>query len=99
MSIETQWPLINLGEVVDVKIGNFFKKGDNSSYFSEYLWVSISEMKGQIITDTKEKITEERNKKSNVKLIPKGTTLLSFKLALVNCHYGKDFSLMKLLQV
>ena len=39
-------------------------------------------MKGGIITDTKEKITDEAVKQSNVKLIPKGTTLLSFKLSI-----------------
>ncbi len=39
-------------------------------------------MRGQVITDTKEKITDEAVKKSNVKLIPKGTTLLSFKLSI-----------------
>lgn len=89
--IETQWPLINLGEVVDVKIGGTPSR-DNSSYFNgNNLWVSISEMKGQIITDTKEKITEEGIKKSNVKLIPKGTTLLSFKLSIGKTAIaGKD---------
>ena len=39
-------------------------------------------MKGQTIYDTKEKITDEGVSKSNVKLIPKGTTLLSFKLSI-----------------
>lgn len=53
------------------------------AYFTgKNLWVSIAEMKGQLITNTKEKITDEGVKKSNVKLIPKGTTLLSFKLSI-----------------
>ena len=39
-------------------------------------------MKGQTITDTKEKITDEGVKNSNVKLVKKGTTLLSFKLSI-----------------
>ena len=39
-------------------------------------------MNGQVITDTKEKITDEAIENSNVKLIPKGTTLLSFKLTI-----------------
>ena len=39
-------------------------------------------MRGQVITDTKEKITDEGINKSNVKLIPAGTTLLSFKLSI-----------------
>ena len=39
-------------------------------------------MNGGIISDTKEKITEKAIKESNVKLIPKGTTLISFKLSI-----------------
>ena len=37
---------------------------------------------GGVITKTKEQITEEAIANSNVKLIPKGTTLLSFKLSI-----------------
>ncbi len=48
-------------------------------------------MNGQIILDTKEKITDEAIKKSNVKLIPKNTTLLSFKLSIGKTAIaGKD---------
>ena len=39
-------------------------------------------MNGTTITNTKEKITNEAIEKSNVKLIRKGTTLLSFKLSI-----------------
>lgn len=46
------------------------------------MWVSISEMNGQVITSTKEMITDEAVQNSNVKLIPKDTTLLSFKLSI-----------------
>ena len=38
-----------------------------------------------------------RRSKSNVKLIKKGTTLLSFKLSIANGYYGKDTYIMKLL--
>lgn len=37
---------------------------------------------GGVITKTKEQITKEAIANSNVKLIPKGTTLLSFKLSI-----------------
>lgn len=48
-------------------------------------------MNGQVITDTKEKISDEAIKKSNVKLIPKDTTLLSFKLSIGKTAIaGKD---------
>lgn len=46
------------------------------------MWLSISEMNSNVITNTKEKITNLGVKNSNVKLIPKGTTLVSFKLSI-----------------
>jgi len=71
-----------LGDIVDVLIGGTPSRA-NAKYFNgQNLWVSISEMNGNIINQTKEKISEEGIKKSNVKLIPKGTTLLSFKLSI-----------------
>ena len=80
-----------LGDVVDVLIGGTPARA-NSEYFNgNNLWVSISEMNGNIISETKEKITEDGIKKSNVKLIPKGTTLLSFKLSIGKTAIaGKD---------
>ena len=39
-------------------------------------------MNGGVITQTKEQITDDAVDNSNVKLIPKGTTLLSFKLSI-----------------
>ena len=82
LSIETQWSLIPLGDVVDVKIGGTPSRENNLYFTGENPWVSIAEMKGQVIKDTKEKLTDEGVDNSNVKLIPKGTTLLSFKLSI-----------------
>lgn len=80
-----------LGDVVDILIGGTPSRNNNSFFNGENLWVSISEMNGQIITDTKEKITNDGIKNSNVKLIPKGTTLLSFKLSIGKTALaGKD---------
>ena len=83
IEIKSKYPIMKLGEVVNVNIGGtpsrknlaYYRNGSN-------LWLSISEMNGQIIYDTKEKITDDAVKNSNVKLIPKGTTLLSFKLSI-----------------
>ncbi len=71
-----------LGEIAEIVIGGTPSRKVSKYFQGSNLWVSIAEMNGQIITDTKEKITEEAIEKSNVKLIPKGTTLLSFKLSI-----------------
>lgn len=80
--IHSRYPVARLGKKCEIRIG-----GTPSRLHSEYftgtnLWVSIAEMRGQVIRDTKEKITDEAVRNSNVKLIPAGTTLLSFKLSI-----------------
>lgn len=71
-----------LGQICEVLIGGTPSRKNHLYYGGNNLWVSISEMNGNIISDTKEKITELGVKESNVKLIPTGTTLLSFKLSI-----------------
>lgn len=87
----SKFELVKLGEVCKILIGGTPSR-DNPDYFGgNNLWVSIAEMKGQVINDTKEKITDLGVKKSNVKLIPKNTTLLSFKLSIGKTAIaGKD---------
>lgn len=83
IEIVSKYPVKKLGKVVEVRIGGTPPRNNYSYYQNgKNLWVSISEMNGQIITSTKEMITDEAVKNSNVKLVPKGTTLLSFKLSI-----------------
>lgn len=83
IELVSEYTVEKLGKVVDVKIGGTPSRS-NYSYYQNgtNLWVSISEMNGQVITSTKEMITDEAVENSNVKLIPKDTTLLSFKLSI-----------------
>lgn len=81
-TIASKYELVPLGNVVDVRIGGTPSRKHPAYFNGNNLWVSISEMNGDVITDTKEKITDQAVKDSNVKLIPKGTTLLSFKLSI-----------------
>lgn len=78
-----KYPNIKLWEVCEVKIW-WTPDRSNYEYWENWTnnWVSISEMKWNIITETKEKITDAWVKKSNVKLINAWTTLLSFKLSI-----------------
>ena len=85
IEIVSKYPIVKLGGedgVCDIKIGGTPSRKNPSYFMGKNLWVSIAEMNGQVITDTKEKITDKGVKESNVKLIPKGTTLLSFKLSI-----------------
>jgi restriction endonuclease S subunit len=55
-----------------------------ASYYTNGVnpWVSVRELNGGYIYDTKEKITDTAVKESSVKLYPKDTVLFSFKLSI-----------------
>ena len=82
IELNSKYPLLALGKVCNVTIGGTPSRRNPEYFTGSNLWVSIAEMQGQTITDTKEKITDEAIAVSNVKLIPAGTTLLSFKLSI-----------------
>ena len=82
-AVQSKWPTAKLGDICEIKIGGtphrnhqeFWRDGKN-------LWLSIAEMDGNVVVDTKEKINDLGVEKSNAKLVKKGTTLLSFKLSI-----------------
>lgn len=97
LTIETKkklvstYPLRTLGDMCEVTIGGTPSRRNANYFTGDNLWVSIAEMQGQTIFDTKEKITDEAVEESNVKRIPAGTTLLSFKLSIGKTAIaGKD---------
>lgn len=83
-SIKSPYPLTRLGHVCDVTIGGTPLTDKRQEYYDNgtHSWVSIAEMDGKVIENTKQKITDAGVASSNVKLIPTGTTLLSFKLSI-----------------
>lgn len=83
IEFESKYPMERMDSLCIVKIGGTPSRAESKYYENgTHLWVSISEMDGNIITDTKEKLTDEGVANSNVKLIKAGTTLLSFKLSI-----------------
>lgn len=72
-----------LGEVCKFDIGGTPSRSNNEYYENgNNLWVSVRELNGGYIYDTKEKITDLGVKNSNVKLFAKDTILFSFKLSI-----------------
>jgi len=93
----SDWQEITLGEISSIEIGGtpsrseerYWWKSDNDGI--RLPWVSISDMKGRVITDTKESITEIGALQSNCKHVPKGTLLMSFKLTIGRLAFaGRD---------
>lgn len=81
---KSKFQTVILNDVVHVKIGGTPSRQNQQFYMKGiHKWLSISELgKNKYIYDTKEKITDDGVKNSNVKLIPKNTVLLSFKLSI-----------------
>jgi restriction endonuclease S subunit len=72
-----------LGEVCKFDIGGTPSRSKNEYYENgNNLWVSVRELNGGYIYDTKEKITDLGVKNSNVKLLPINTILFAFKLSI-----------------
>lgn len=91
VELSGKYPFSPLGKVCKVTIGGTPSRSNPEFFTGNNLWVSVGEMEGQIITETQEKITDEAVSASNVKLIPAGTTLLSFKLSIGKTAIaGKD---------
>ncbi len=68
----------------DLVIGGTPSRKKLQYFGGPHLWVKIGDISnanGLPITETNETITDEGVDKSNVKLVPKGTVLLSFKLS------------------
>ncbi|MBR0471646.1 MAG: restriction endonuclease subunit S [Methanosphaera sp.] len=83
--IPHNWDLLSLKEISDVAIGKTPPRKEQewfSTNQNDIKWVSIKDLgnSGTFIFETSEYLTEEAIDKFNVKMIPKNTVLLSFKL-------------------
>ena len=74
--------IMKLGEIVDFNIGGTPSRKESSYWNGSNLWVSVAELNGKTIMDTKEKITDDGIKNSSVKLVKTGSILMSFKLSI-----------------
>ncbi len=82
---------VKLNDVCEINIGKTPSRY-NSSYWDngEYHWISIADMKKKDIGETKEKISSIAVKECNMKVIPKDTLIMSFKLSLGKLSITKE---------
>ena len=93
----SDWQQVALGEICSIEIGGTPSRSEPRYWWKSdkdgirLPWVSISDMKGKVITVTKESITEMGALQSNCKHVPKGTLLMSFKLTIGRLAFaGRD---------
>ncbi len=73
---------VKLNELCDVNIGKTPSRSKSEFWGTGYNWLAISDLKEKFITQTKEEITELAVKDCNMKLVPKNTVVMSFKLSI-----------------
>lgn len=89
------WEFRQLGDVYSVAIGGTPSRSNDTywdgSKASTNRWVSIKDLKGKYIYETAEYISDEGVKNSNVKHVPRGTLMMSFKLTVGRTAFaGRD---------
>ncbi|MFT4231303.1 MAG: restriction endonuclease subunit S [Leucobacter sp.] len=82
LELDGRFEQVTLGEVATPTIGGTPSRRDRRYFDGPHLWASIRDLKGGTVTETIETISDDAVAASNVKLIPAGTTLLSFKLSI-----------------
>ncbi|HPA58192.1 MAG TPA: restriction endonuclease subunit S [bacterium] len=70
-----------LGNLCQIVIGRTPSRSIDKYWGKGHKWVSISDMKGKVIYDTKEEITDEALKEIRCRKIEKDTLMMSFKLS------------------
>lgn len=75
-------PLGGKDGVCDIKLGATPRTDNRSYYGGPHPWVTISDMTDRHVVHTNKTITDAGVENSSVKLLPKGTVLLSFKLTI-----------------
>jgi len=84
--------LVTLGSLCDeIILGATPSKQKSDLYGNDYLWVTIADMKGQEVTNSKIKISKSGAKMMGTRrLIKKGELLMSFKLTLGKTSFAGE---------
>lgn len=90
---KSEWKKVKLGDIFNLQMGKTPLR-ENKLYWNkgEYNWISISDMNfsERYVSFTKEKITNLAVKESGIKIIPKNTVIMSFKLSIGKVKIVKD---------
>lgn len=88
---DKKWDVTSLGEICDIQIGRTPPTKSPQYWNGPYTWVSISDMNSRVIVDSERTVTEQAVEEGKVRLVKKGTLLMSFKLTIGKLAFaGKD---------
>ncbi|MBP9141492.1 MAG: restriction endonuclease subunit S, partial [Chitinophagales bacterium] len=77
-----KWEKKKLGEFCNIIGGGTPSKANAKFYDGNIYWATVRDMKGEVITDTEHKITEEAVKNSSTNIIPKGNVVIATRVGL-----------------
>ncbi len=76
------WEWKKLGDLVDVNIGKTPTRSKKEYFLGDNVWLSIRDLKDNYVSSSNEGLTDDAIKNTRMKIVPKGTLLMSFKLTL-----------------
>lgn len=76
------WEVKKLGDIAEIQIGKTPSRNNIDFFQGENIWLSIRDLKSKFVSSSSEKISNEAISKTNMKVVPKGALLMSFKLTL-----------------
>ena len=76
------WEWTKLDKLTEVNLGKTPTRSNKDFFLGDKVWLSIRDLKGNYVSESNEMITDEAIKDCNIKIVPKGTLLMSFKLTL-----------------
>jgi type I restriction enzyme S subunit len=86
---EGEWEVKKLGEICEIAMGRTPSRLDERMWGSGHPWLSIGDLKGKVVSESKEQITESAA--ALMTIVRKGTLLMSFKLSIGRlCFAGCD---------
>lgn len=77
------WEIKKFADVFDLQMGKTPSRDDSSYWNGDNVWVSIADLNDKkYISESKEGITDKAVKESGIKIVPKNTVIMSFKLSI-----------------
>lgn len=78
----SKWTYQPLSELCEINLGKTPSRSKNEYWGEGHTWISISDLKSKSIKNTKEEITDLALSDTNIRMVKKGTLLMSFKLSI-----------------
>lgn len=82
VGIKDEWESLPIEKICTLNMGKTPSRNNEKYWGKGYKWIAISDLKEKYIINTKEEITELAVRETGIKMIPKDTVIMSFKLSL-----------------